>query len=249
MPRYFLEVRYKGAAYKGFQIQSQVPTIQGEVTKALEIILRSPVRLTTSSRTDAGVHALQNFFHFNTDLILSSKMLYNVNAILPKDIAAVNLYEVDATRHSRYSAESRVYQYYLYSQKNPFLTETAWYYPYFLDKEKLQQAADILKNTQDFASFRRRGSNTRTTLCAIKESVWIAQNDCLIYRVEANRFLRGMVRGLVGMMLKVGRGHLSQDDLQTLIDSKTCAHTDFSTPPQGLFLMQVKYPFPLTAVE
>jgi len=249
MPRYFLEVRYKGTIYKGFQIQRKEATIQGEITKALETVLRFPVKLTTSSRTDAGVHALQNFFHFDIDLVLSSKILYNLNAILPKDIALLNLYEVDAARHSRFSAESRVYQYYLYDKKNPFLTEQAWYYPFFLDKEKLQQAADIIKHTNDFTSFSKRKTDARTTLCTIKESVWMEQNDCLVYHVEANRFLRGMVRALVGTMLKVGRGFISLNEFINIINHKNNKDADFSTPAHGLFLMQVKYPFPLKAIE
>ncbi|ANI90479.1 tRNA pseudouridine(38,39,40) synthase TruA [Arachidicoccus ginsenosidimutans] len=245
MPRYFLELQYKGTAYKGFQSQPNMATIQGEVEKALQTFLQKSVSLTTSSRTDAGVHALQNFFHFDTDIVLSPKILYNLNAILPNDIVLKNLCEVGEDRHSRFDAASRVYQYYLYFEKNPFLADRAYFYPFKLDKDKLQQTADILKSYKDFTTFSKRNTQVHTFICDIKNSLWFEKDECLVYRVEANRFLRGMVRALVGTMLKVGRGSISLDEFKNIIESKNCTNADFSTPAHGLFLMEVKYPFEL----
>ncbi len=242
MPRYFLELSYKGTAYKGFQAQPNIITVQGEVEKVFRTLLGYEVKLITSSRTDAGVHAKQNFFHFDNDAILSSKILYNLNAMLPKDIALINLYETDEQYHSRFHATSRAYQYYLYSNKNPFFTDTAYYYPFKLDRERLQAAADVLKEYRYFASFSKRNTQVHTFLCEIKESFWFDEGECLVYRVKGNRFLRGMVRALVGTMLKVGRGAISIEQFRGVIESKDCTNADFSTPGHGLFLMEVNYP-------
>lgn len=243
MPRYFLELRYKGTAYKGFQAQPSAVTVQGEVQKAFRVILKRDIQLTTSSRTDAGVHAKQNYFHFDIEAPLSADILYNLNAILPKDIALMNITEVAGDAHSRFHAASRGYQYYLYNKKNPFLTDTAYYYPFRLDKEQLQLAAAILKEYRDFTSFSKKNTDVHTFLCEIKESYWFEEGACLVYRVEANRFLRGMVRALVGTMLKVGRGALTLEAFREVIENKDCTKADFSTPAHGLFLMNVRYPF------
>src|SRR5215216_2897775 len=135
MHRYFLEVAYKGTNYSGFQIQHNANTIQAEVEKALAILLRQQINLTGSSRTDAGVHALQNFFHFDTEINITEKNLYNLNAILPNDIAAKGFHSVNNSRHCRFDAISREYRYFIYNKKNPFLQETAWYYPYKINFE------------------------------------------------------------------------------------------------------------------
>lgn len=243
MPRYFLELRYKGTAYRGFQAQPFAATVQGEVQNAFCIILKRDIQLSTSSRTDAGVHAKRNYFHFDIDIPLSKEMLYNLNAVLPKDIVLMDLIEVDKEAHSRFHAASRVYQYYLYNKKNPFLTDTAYYYPFKLNKELLQLAASKLMEYRDFTSFSKKNTDAHTFLCEIKESRWFEEGECLVYRVEANRFLRGMVRALVGTMLKVGRGSLSVEEFQDVIENKDCTMADFSTPAHGLFLMNVRYPF------
>ncbi|AYD46355.1 tRNA pseudouridine(38-40) synthase TruA [Arachidicoccus soli] len=243
MPRYFLELSYKGTAYKGFQFQPNVPTIQGEVENAFLTILKQQIKFTTSSRTDAGVHARQNFFHFDMETHLSSGILYNLNALLPPDISLKNLFEVSSEQHSRFHATSRVYRYYIYRNKNPFLVDRAWYYPFNLDKDKLQQAADLLLRHTDFTSFSKRNTQTHSFICDIQNSCWYTEGDCLIYQVEANRFLRGMVRALVGTMLKVGRSLISLTDFEEIIKRKDCSFADFSTPSQGLFLEAVRFPF------
>lgn len=243
MPRYFLELAYKGTAYHGFQIQNNAPTIQLAIEKALFTLFKVDFDLTGSSRTDAGVHALQNYFHFDTDLSISNKHVYNLNAILPDDIAVKSIQSVADTAHCRFDAVARSYHYYIYQQKNPFLKDRGWFYPYDLDLALLQQAAAVLKKHTDFTSFAKRNSQVFTHNCTILISEWsIAADQQYIFHVQANRFLRGMVRGLVGTMLKVGRGQLSLDDFEKIILAKDCTKADFSTPPQGLFLAKVIFP-------
>jgi tRNA pseudouridine38-40 synthase len=241
MTRYFLEVAYLGTNHSGFQAQKNANTIQAEVEKALEIYYKQQFQLTGSSRTDAGVHAYQNFFHFDTDSEVSKKSVYNLNAILPHNIAVKQIFEVPSDMHCRFSAVSRHYSYNIYNAKNPFLQHTAYYYPYTVDLGLLQQAADVLLKQQDFTSFSKRNTQTHTKLCNILQSNWTQDGEKLIYTVASNRFLRGMVRGLVGTMLLVGRKKISVQDFTQIIKSKDCTKADFSAPAHGLFLIQVKF--------
>ena len=242
MPRYFIEVAYNGCNYKGFQIQQNANTIQGELEKALATFYHTKIALTGSSRTDAGVHALQNFFHFDMDIIIHPKQLYNLNAILPKDIVAKNIRPVSMQAHSRYSATSREYTYCIYQAKDPFLQDRAYFYPYQLMPELLQEAAQVLFEYNDFTTFSKRNTQVKTFNCNIMAAKWSTADGQVIFNVAANRFLRGMVRGLVGTMLRVGRGAISIADFRKIIECKDCSKADFSAPPQGLFLSAVNYP-------
>jgi tRNA pseudouridine38-40 synthase len=242
MPRYFLELAYKGANYSGFQIQENATSIQQEVEKALATFFRTPLELTGSSRTDGGVHALQNFFHFDYEGTIEKKNLYNINAILPPDIVLKNFYPVAPDAHCRFDATSREYLYYIYRVKNPFLADRGWFYPYTLDLEKLKAAAALLPTFQDFTSFAKRNSQVKTFLCTILDSAWEVDGNCLVYRVRANRFLRGMVRGLVGTMVQVGRGKLSVEEFGGVLEKRDNQLADFSAPGHGLFLHRVHYP-------
>ncbi len=242
MPRYFLEVGYKGTAYHGFQVQQNAPTIQLEVQKALKTLLKEEITLTGSSRTDAGVHALQNFFQFDLDQVLGEKHVYNLNAILPSDICIHSIREVPPTAHCRFDATGRKYQYYIYTHKNPFFKDRGWHYPYKVDFQLLNEAASMLMLHSDFTSFAKRNTQVFTHNCIIYESYWEALEDNqLRYTVRGNRFLRGMVRGLVGTMLKVGRGQITLNDFENIILAKDCSKADFSTPAQGLFLVNVLF--------
>lgn len=240
--RYFLEVSYKGTNYSGFQSQKNANTIQAEVEKAFQIILKENIELTGASRTDAGVHALQNYFHFDIETELSSKLLYNLNAILPVDIAAKNLFKVKDDAHCRFDAISREYKYFIYKRKNPFLTDKAFYFPYPLDLDLMKQAADLIKGYTDFTTFSKRNTQVKTFECIIKESKWIIEEECIVYNVIANRFLRGMVRALTATMLKLGREKMSIGDFKIIIDSKNCTLANFAVPSDGLFLIKVSYP-------
>jgi tRNA pseudouridine38-40 synthase len=242
MPRYFLEVSYRGTNYSGFQVQENAVSIQEEVEKALAVFFRKPVILTGSSRTDAGVHAHQNFFHFDYESVIAEKSLYNLNAILPADIVIRRLLPVHPKAHCRFDALSREYYYYVYRDKNPFLQDRAYYFPYTLDKGKLQAAAGVILRHTDFTAFSKRNTQVKTFECSIQESYWVEENDSLVYYVKANRFLRGMVRGLVGTMLQVGRGKLSLDEFEQVLKSKDNRLADFSAPGHGLFLFQVNFP-------
>lgn len=242
MHRYFLELSYKGTAYSGFQVQQNAATIQSEVGKALQTLFRDPFALTGSSRTDAGVHALQNFFHFDTEQIIENRQLYNLNALLPQDIVVKGIYPVPETAHCRFDAISREYRYFIYDAKDPFLNDRAWLYPYPLDLDLLNEAAALICAYQDFTSFSKRNTQVKTYRCAIEKSEWGKENGMLVYTVRANRFLRGMVRGLVGTMLKVGRKQLTVNDLRDIIDARDVTRADFSTPARGLFLAAVNYP-------
>lgn len=246
MPRYFIEVAYKGTNYAGFQVQKNANSIQSEVEKALRIFFKTEFILTGSSRTDAGVHALCNYFHFDVAIAFPCRQLersvYNLNAILPFDIVIKRIIPVTDEAHCRFSALSREYEYYIYPSKDPFLSERAFYYPYAPDINLLNAAAAIVNQYEDFTSFSKRNTQVKTFNCHIIKSQWINKNDCLVYNVEANRFLRGMVRGLVGTMLRVGTQRITPDTFRTIIESKNCTLADFSVPPQGLFLVKVKYP-------
>lgn len=239
--RYFLEVAYKGTAYAGFQVQQNANTVQAEVEKALQTVFRKDIPLTGSSRTDSGVHALQNFFHLDTDFAIQNEALYNINAVLPLDIVARSLRLVADDAHCRFHALSREYKYYITQTKNPFATGTAWFYPYTIDVILLNEAANILFDYTDYTSFSKRNTQVKTKDCNIMKSNWFFENDLLGYNVAANRFLRGMVRGLVGTMLLVGRHKISVADFKKIIEARDCSKANFASPGHGLFLVKVDY--------
>ncbi|SFE36332.1 tRNA pseudouridine38-40 synthase [Chitinophaga sp. CF118] len=245
--RYFIEVAYKGTKFNGFQVQDNAQTVQAAIDHALSTLMREAIETTGSSRTDAGVHALQNFLHFDLEKPLHPQFIYKVNAILPPDILLRHVYSVPDDAHSRFAALTRSYEYTIYMQKDPFLQDRGYFFPYRLDVDLLQEAAGILKEYQDFTTFSKRNTQVRTYICSIKESYWTVDSTRIVYNVTANRFLRGMVRGLVGTMLRVGRGKLSMQGFRDAIESQNCVNADFAVPPQGLFLMKVGYPEGLLA--
>jgi len=240
MSRYFIEVSYKGTNYSGFQVQQNANSIQAEIEKVLTIFYKQEFALTGSSRTDAGVHAFQNFFHFDTELDINTDV-YNLNAILPDDIVINRIFPVNENAHCRFDALSREYHYYLYKHKNPFLQGRAYYFPYSLDIELLQQTAKEILNHTDFTSFSKRNTQVRSFQCNIYTSEWFQLEDRLIYKIKANRFLRGMVKGLVGTMLQAGRKKITVEEFKAIITAKDCTKADFSVPPDGLFLYKVDF--------
>ncbi len=244
--RYFLEVGYKGSRYAGFQIQKNANTVQAEIEKVLGILFKKEIVLTGSSRTDAGVHAWQNFFHFDLEENFNPQFIYNLNAMLPHDIVVRSVFLVKKDAHCRFLALSRTYNYYITSLKDPFSTETAWYYPYKVKIELLNAAADSLFRHIDYTSFSKRNTQAKTKDCTILQSQWKQENEKLLFNIKANRFLRGMVRGLVGTMLLVGREKISLEDFENIITSKDCTKANFATPGHGLFLMKVDFPHTLT---
>ena len=242
MPRYFLEVSYKGTHYSGSQKQKNANSIQAEIEKAFTILQKSSVVLTGSSRTDAGVHALQNFFHFDYNGKINQHFAYKMNAILPEDIVIKKIIPVHENANCRFDAVSREYKYFVYQDKNPFLKDSAYYYPYKLNLDLLKKGALILKEYEDFASFSKRNTQSKTSICDILESEWKIESNSLIYYVKANRFLRGMVRALVGTLLLVGREKISIKEFRKIIESKDCSKANFASPAHGLFLVSVNFP-------
>lgn len=250
MSRYFLEVAYKGTKYSGFQVQPGTVTIQSEVKKAMDVLLRQDIQLTGSSRTDAGVHALQNFFHFDSDvppygregISTAEQFVYKMNGILPEDIAVARLIPVADDAHCRFDAVSRYYKYYLYAKKDPFLKDRAFYFPYRLDVDALRAAAALFPGYEDYTAFSKRKSQVKTFHCKLVRSEWVREGDCLVYHVEGNRFLRGMVRALTATMLQVARGRLSLDDVRAMLGNEQGARAVFTAPACGLFLARVTFP-------
>lgn len=240
MSRYFIEVAYKGINYSGFQIQENANTIQAEIEKAFKTIHRNSVELTGSSRTDAGVHALQNFFHFDYEEIVHPQFIYKVNALLPRDIAVKNLFQMSELAHSRFDAISREYIYNIHSFKDPFIQSTSLYFPYKLDIKLMNQASDLLKEQINFFAFSKTNTQVKNFNCRIIKSEWILGENKLIYNIEANRFLRGMVRAITATLLKIGRHKFSMSDFEKLFIEERKA--GFSVPAHGLFLTKVNYP-------
>ena len=241
MPRYFIEVAYLGTHYSGFQVQQNDNTIQAEVERALKIIYKKDFSLTGSSRTDAGVHAEQNFFHFDTDLSIQKKHLYNLNALLNFDIVIKNVFEVNANAHCRFDAVSRTYHYNIHRKKNPFLFETSYYYPFVLNINLLHEYADAIKSIKDFTSFSKKKTQVNHFLCNIQHSQWIIENDIWRYEIKADRFLRGMVKALTGTMLKLAKNNCKVSSLKKIIELKNCTNADFSPPSKGLFLKEISF--------
>ena len=242
MKRYFIEVSYDGADFGGFQIQQNQQTIQGTLEAAMATLYRETISLTGASRTDAGVHALQNFFHFDTAIEVTAKHIYNLNAILPNAIVVNGIYIVPADAHSRFDAVKRSYIYKIHTQKSPFLEGRSWYYPFPIDINALQSAANTLLLHKDFESFSKKNTTVNTFDCTITKAEWTQEGSLIQFNIDSNRFLRGMIRGLVGTMLQVGRGQINLDRFEEIIRLKNEQNVDFSTPAHGLYLSNIEYP-------
>jgi tRNA pseudouridine38-40 synthase len=240
MPRYFIEVSYKGTRYSGFQVQENAVTIQSEVEKAFQTLHREPVLFTGSSRTDAGVHALQNFFHFDFDGAVHPQAVYKLNAMLPRDIVVHAIYQMPADAHARFDAIGRKYNYRTHRFKNPFIDDTSFYYPYTVNNDLLLQGAAFVVQQRNFFAFSKTNTQVKTFECTIYESEWIKEGDQLIYSIKGNRFLRGMVRLLTATLLKLGREKISFAEFESMFS--TTRKSVHSVPAHGLFLKNVTYP-------
>ncbi|HSB93979.1 MAG TPA: tRNA pseudouridine(38-40) synthase TruA [Flavitalea sp.] len=242
MKRYFIEVSYHGQAYSGFQIQDNANTVQLELEKALKVLVKTDVSLTGSSRTDSGVHAQQNYFHFDTGFIFTQRHLYNINALLRADIALISMYEMPNGCHCRFDAMARRYTYRLHQRKDPFMVDRSYYYPYKVNMDLLLLAAKGILGVHNFSSYSKRNTQVKNFMCEITESVWEQEDYRLSFTVRGNRFLRGMVRGLVGTMLKVGTGRISLDQFMASLSSEQSPEVDFAVPGKGLTLERVEFP-------
>ena len=242
MPRFFIELAYNGKCFAGFQKQTNATTVQGEINKALNTILRKEIETTTSSRTDAGVHSLQNYLHFTYDAALPPTLVYSANSILHKDIVILSIKKVTNEAHSRFNALSRTYEYIVYQNKNPFLNDTGYFFPFKLDMEKLHESARILKTNTNFQSFCKRHAEVNNYNCELRIVKWTNEKEYLKFTVQGNRFLRGMVRALVMTSLQIARGKIKLEELQKIIDAKDCQRADFSADARGLKLVSIEYP-------
>ena len=240
MSRYFIEVAYMGTRYAGFQVQRNANTIQAEVTRALKIFFNKEYQLTGSSRTDAGVHALQNFFHFDADNEINNAVVYNLNALLPYDIVIKRIFETDAKAHCRFDAIARTYQYNIIRFKNPFYFGRAFYYPFAINADLLHEMASAIAEQKNFTSFSKKKTQVKTFVCNIQSSNWIIEKDIWQYKITADRFLRGMVKGLVSTMLRLAKADKTVGDFIKIFKKEDHAAADFSVSSDGLFLNEVR---------
>jgi tRNA pseudouridine38-40 synthase len=244
--RYVIELTYKGTLYSGWQIQDNTPdTIQRIVHEKLSLLLQEDITVIASGRTDAGVHANQNFAHFDFGNEMPCDFLRRINFMLPNDIGVRNLFSVQENFNARFEATARSYEYMITYEKKPLLSDVACYYPYDeLSIEKLNAAAAIIKSNTDFAAFSKRRTQVKTTVCDIRYAHWHwdIEMKLLRFNITADRFLRGMVRGIVGTSLRFARGKINEQRLHEIFESKQPHKTDFSAPAQGLTLIKVDYP-------
>ena len=244
--RYFIEIAYKGTDYNGWQVQKNAErTVQALLNEQMSVLFREEISSQGSSRTDKGVHARQNFAHFNAVNPLPDKFIWRINFMLPDDIVVKNIFPVDAKCNARFDAIGRTYEYVFSFLKNPFRREFSCYYPYTkISMEKLNEAAQLLFKHTDYMAFSKRNTQVKTSICFISHAEWIHNEETgeLTFHISANRFLRGMVRGLVATMMLVGRDKLSISAFEKIIESRVAHKTNFSAPANGLTLIEVKYP-------
>ncbi len=241
--RYFIELSYKGTAYNGWQVQSNAPSVQGELQKALSAILREQVTVTGAGRTDTGVHALFYVAHFDFAGAIENpeSLVYHLNALLPKDIAVKRIYVVAGDAHARFDARQREYKYFMCRDKDPFSRETSWQYYVALDIDLMNEAAAHLPGFDDFTSFAKLNSNNKTNICRVDYARWERTEQGMVFTIRADRFLRNMVRSIVGTLVDVGRGKLTPDEFRALIAAKDLSLSGSSAPAQGLFLSNIVY--------
>ncbi len=244
MPRYFIKLAYKGTHFHGWQKQENAHSIQEELDAGLSTLLAAPIETIGCGRTDTGVHAREFYAHFDSENELSDEkfLLYKLNKIISKDIAAYSIYKVNEGANARFDALSRTYQYFISRGKNPFEMDTSYYLYGVLDIGKMNSAAKLLFNYEDFTSFSKSNTQVLTNNCKIYKAEWYQKGDQLIFEIKANRFLRNMVRAIVGTLIQVGRGEITEQDFAKIIESKNRSSAGFSVPAEGLFLTQVEYP-------
>lgn len=245
--RFFITLSYDGTRYHGWQIQPNGDSIQQRLQEALSTLLRQPVEVVGAGRTDTGVHARMMVAHFDIDPTLPLKgeleaVFYRLNKLLPQDIAVQEVRQVSDDMHARFSATSRTYHYYIHTHKDPFLCAYSWQIPYKLDFEKMNEAAQVLLEYKDFTSFSKVNTDVKTNLCNIKEARWeeVAPGQWR-FTITANRFLRNMVRAIVGTLVEVGRSKLSIEDVRRIIEAKDRCQAGESVPGKALFLVDIKY--------
>ena len=241
--RYFIELQYDGTAYFGWQRQPDTATVQGTIEAKLSMLRGIPTEIVGAGRTDTGVNASFYTAHFDSDTIIDcQQMVYKLNKVLPHDIAIMRIYEVAESQHARFDAKEREYTYYLTPRKSPFRRYSAWHYTADLNIEAMNAAAARLLVHEDFTSFAKLNSNNKTNICHITHAEWVVEADgTLRFTIRADRFLRNMVRAIVGTLVDVGRGRYSVEEFDNIITSRDLSRSSAGAPACGLFLSNVKY--------
>ncbi len=246
--RYFIELAYDGTKYHGWQTQPNAVTVQEVLDKALSTVLRQPIETLGCGRTDTGVHAKEFFAHFDYESTVDSPLpidniIRGLNSILPKDIAIKNISEVDAEAHARFDATLRSYQYHIHFNKDPFKNGYSWLQRDVPDLELMNRAAAIIMEYTDFSCFSKSNTQVFTNNCKISRAEWVKTDSGIVFHISADRFLRNMVRAIVGTLMMVGRKEIEPDAVRDIIDSKSRSSAGTSVPACGLYLTEVRYPF------
>lgn len=246
LQRYFLEIAYDGTAYHGWQIQHNAVSIQQLLNEALGKILRKEVETIGAGRTDAGVHAKQLYVHFDSSaqsMPSPSKFIHSLNTLLPADISVLGLHEVAAEAHARFDATERSYEYHIHFQKDPFLKNKSWQVRGIPNVEQMNKAAEHLLGKQDFGCFSKSNTQVFTNICTIKKATWVLESEKLVFYITADRFLRNMVRAIVGTLLEIGLKDKTADSIIDVIQSQDRSQAGTSVPAHGLYLTKVVYPY------
>jgi tRNA pseudouridine38-40 synthase len=243
MSRYQMQLSYLGTRYFGWQRQTNAISVQEEIEKALSTILRKEITVVGAGRTDTGVHASFYVLHFDctTEITEEMNLVYHLNRFLPNDIAVQQIAKTNPEFHARFGAVSRTYKYYISTVKDPFTIQTTYQFTVPLDIEKMNEAAKTLIEYTDFTSFAKLHTDVKTNNCKILQAEWEKTGTMLVFTIKADRFLRNMVRAIVGTLLEVGKGKITVDDFRKVIESKNRGAAGTSVPPQGLFLVDIGY--------
>lgn len=238
-----MDIRYRGSAFNGWQIQPNGTTVQEALEKALSTLLKGETAVTGSGRTDTGVHAAQQIAHFESDQEIDPDQLtYKLNSLLSKDISIRWIKPVKDDAHARFSADSRKYHYHLHQAKDPFKQGLSYYFQPALDVDKINEACEIIRGWQNFECFSRVHTEVNHFNCEIHEARWTQNGDVYLFEIRANRFLRGMVRAIVGTLLDVGLGKTSLEELTLILESNDRSKAGRAVPAEGLYLQEVTYP-------
>ena len=240
--RYFIELSYDGTPFVGWQRQPSGDSVQSCLEDALSILFRKPLSIVGAGRTDAGVHAHQMFAHVDLDELIDQNLRFRLNKLLPKEIAIQNIIAVSQDAHARFDAVSRSYRYHITTQKNPFLQKRSYQFAKPLDVELMNQAAKILIDHEDFKCFSKSKTDVKTYICNIQHAHWQQEGSELVFFIKANRFLRNMVRAIVGSLIEVGLRKISISDFEAIIVSRDRSQAGYSVPAHGLYLECINYP-------
>jgi len=243
--RYFIQLSFFGKNYHGWQVQPNAHTVQAELDKALRVLTREMPETVGCGRTDTGVHASEFYVHFDLqqDVPDTGAFCHHLNGILPGDIAIQRMIPVGEEAHARFDATSRTYEYHLYHSKNPFLRDYASYFPYSLDLDRMNQFAAFLLQKEDFSSFSKSNTQVFTNNCKVMKAEWTVCGERTVFTIQANRFLRNMVRAIVGTLLPAGENKLDLEEFKAILDGKDRRLAGTSVPACGLYLMKVEYPY------